>query len=181
MKEKFYIAKKIIHKQAIPLLLFSVLVLIVFVSVFGGRNAYASEQIAKVQCDVYVVNAEKQLVTSNLQFVSNLDSAVIELDDIDVEMDKHSKLEINYSVENITDRDFNFVLKLNEDEIENFKIEYYINNEFAGDLSNFTCVVEAFNTMDVKVELFVNDTLLDAYLSGSLELNFEFVGESSGN
>lgn len=177
MKEKVNIIMKLIRKQAILLLTLTAIMVLFFV-VVNRPKVYASEQVATVKCDVSVVDGEKQeLIASNTQAISNLESTMINFDDINVSLNKNSKLEFKYTIENVTNAECVYNLSLKKDRIENFKIEYYIGNDFNGDLETLNYVLAPLSIVEVKVVAYVDSVYCDACLSGSIELTFECVGE----
>ncbi len=177
MKEKKYIIAKLIRKQVVLLLLLTAIMILFFIS-FNRPKVYASEQIANVKCDVYIVNGEEyELIATDTQAISGLESSKINFTDIDVALTANSKLEFMYTIENITNEDCVYTLELNKDKIENFKIEYYIGNDFNGDLTSCNYVLAPLSVVEVKVVAYVDNVYCDANLSGSLELTFECVGD----
>ena len=93
MKEKIYIIAKLIKKQAVLLFLLSAILILFFVNV-NKSKVYASEIIANVKCDICVVNGETcELIESDTQAISNLESAVIDFSDVNVELDENEKLD----------------------------------------------------------------------------------------
>ena len=181
MKEKIYIVTKFIKKQAIPLLLISMAMVLFFVNFLNRPVAYASEQIASVRCDVCLVDGENvKMVSSDAQLISSLESSVIDFSDINVEIGARSKLEFNYYIENISSGEVNYGLTLNENLIKNFKIEFYVNNVLNGDLTNFNSSIESLDMVEIKVVVYVDNILSDAMLNGSLNLTFESVGGDNG-
>lgn len=178
MKERIHIIAKLIRKQAVLLFMLSAILVLFFV-VMNRPKVYASEQVANVKCEVSVVNGEnRELLASDTQAVSNLESAEIDFSDINAELNKNSKLEFVYTIENVTGSDCVYNLALNKNQIENFKIEYYIGNDFNGDLTSVNYVLAPLSVVEVKVVAYVDSVYCDAYLSGSLELTFECVGEN---
>ncbi len=180
MKENKYILTKIFKKHTIALLLTIVLLVLCLVSVFNRADVYAAELVANVKYDVFVVNGEeKEIVNADVKTISNLDQAIINFGDINVELDRFSKLEFVYELENINVGNTNFVLSLNESFIENFRIEYYLNDEFCGDLTQIYGTIKTMETVNIKVVVYVENIACDAALNGSLELTFESVGENN--
>ena len=177
MKEKFHIFAKLIRKQAILLFMLTVIVVLFFMSM-NRSTVYASEQVANVCCEVSVVNGEeREIVSTDMQAVSNLESASINFSDVNMNLNNNSKLEFNYTIENVTNENCSFNLELKKNKIENFKIEYYIGNDFNGDLTSCNCVLEPLSVVEIKVVAYVDSVYYDAYLNGSVELTFECVGE----
>ncbi len=180
MNDKNFILTKIFKKHTIALLLMLVLMVLFFLNVFNKPVVYASEQIARVQCDVVLVNGEgKELISSDIHGVSNLDSSVIDFSNIDIELQRKSKLEINYEIMNIYSSNCNFALNLKENMIENIIVEYYANDNYCGELTKAEFVVQTKEIINIKVVVFVDQPSCDAILNGSLELTFECVGETN--
>ena len=177
MKEKGYILAKIFKKHVVALMLFTVLLVLFLVNVFNKQDVYAAEMVANVKCDVFLVNGENRtIISSKVQNISNLDDSIINFSDVDVELDRFSKLEFDYEVENINRSSGTFIFGLKENVIENFVIEYYLNDNFCGDLTETYINLESFEVAKIKVVVYVENMARDAVLNGSLGLTFESVG-----
>lgn len=177
MKDCKYILSKVFKKQTIPLFLLTVLMVLFFASLFNGPVVYASEQIASVKCDVLCVEGENQkLIATDSQIISDLDVSEINFSDIDVKLNARSKLEFVYLIENITNENRSFKLELKDYNISNFKIEYFIDGDFVGELTTLSHVLLAGENVQIKVVAYVDKITCDASLSGALELTFESVG-----
>ena len=177
MKEKSYIILKLIKKQSFPLILLALIMVLFFANFFNKPIVYASEQIAYVKCDVNLVNGEDiDYVCSDEQAISSRENSVINFSDINVNLRAKSKLEFIYSIDNIDDNDCNYILKLNRNLIENFKIEYFVDNMLMGELTSFNSVLKSMESIEVKVVVYVENTKKDATLNGALELTFESIG-----
>lgn len=178
MKEFKCILSKLFKKQTIPLLLLTMLMVLFFVNLFNRPVAYASEQMAFVRCDVFVLDDDVQeVIATDNQIVSNFGVSEIDFSDINVELNAHSKLEFVYSIENITTKNCSFNLKLNDDNIQNIKIEYFIDDCFVGDLTKFDYVLATAESVEIKVVAYVDNVTCNASLNGNLALTFESVGE----
>ena len=180
MKEKSYIITKLLKKQA-PLIIFAVLMVLFLINFINRPDVYASEQIANVTCDVCVINGDKvKQISSDNQAISNLESSEINFSDVNVKLGAKSKLEFTYVIKNVRAEDCSFSLILNKNIIENFKIEYYVDNTFNGDLIQFDHVLTSLEKVEIKVVVYVDKVACDACLNGSLEIMFECVGEING-
>ena len=181
MRDNKYILAKVFKKQTIALMLFSVLVVLFLINLFNRPVAYASEQIANVKCDVIVAcEDEVNIISSNTQTFSYLDESVINFDDINVDLERDERLEIVYDVININNDNYSFVLKLVDEDIQNFIIKFYLNDELCEGLTEKNVVLKSMETAEFKVVIYVEDYLNDAALNGSLELSFECVGGNNG-
>ena len=181
MKEKSYIILKLIKKQALPFLLLSLMMALFFVNFLNKPIVHASEQIVNVKCDVSLINGEsKELISADEQAISDLESSVINFSDINVKLRAKSKLEFVYLIDNINDDDCTVNLILNKNLIENLKIEYYVDNNLIGDLTNYSSVLKSWESIEVRVLIYVENVARDANLNGSLELTFESIGGDNG-
>ena len=181
MKDRYYILTKLLKKQTMALILFSVLMVLFFVALFNRPVAYASEQIAVVSCEVSLVNDDHRvLLAKDIETISNLEESEISFSDIDVKLERNSKIEFDYIITNISNSNCAVNLSLNDKNIENFVVEYYVNDEFCGELIKLESCVESMENINIKVVVYVENPRCDAVLGGSLELIFRSVGDANG-
>lgn len=173
MKEMKYYLSKLIKRHTIPLLLLTVLMVLFFVNFFNRPNVYASELIAKVDCEINVINGDNvETVSKDHKLISSVDEANINFSDIKTELTSRSKIEVNYNVENISTGDCVFSLNLNKLEMENFDVEYSINDGEFVDLDSVINKINAAEIANIKVVISIDDLSKNAVLNGSLNLTF---------
>ena len=173
MKEKTYIITRLITKSLLPLLLFIVSMVSFFVNLINRPVAYASEYVANVECSVNLVNGKN---VENLSFdrklISSLDDCFISFSDIDVKLDKNSRIEIDYVIENIMNYEQRFNIEFSKKQLKNFNVDYSING------GNFNCLdklyqnILAEEVVQIKVVISIADVKQNAALGGDLKLTF---------
>ena len=173
MRDFKFILSKIFKKQFILLALVTMLTTLFVVNIVNRSNVRASEQLASVKCDVFVVEGKTaNLIATDVYIVSDLDVSEIGFGDVNVKLEKNSKLEFVYSIENITNKECVFGLELRDENIQNFKIEYYIDDNFVGDLTKFDYVLATSEFVEIRVVVYVENLCSDANVVGALELSF---------
>ena len=173
MRDFKFIVSKLFKKQFILLALVTMLTTLFMINIANRSDVRASEQLASVECDVFIVDDEKSnLIATDIHIVSNADVSEINFNDVIVKLNSHSKLEFVYLIENITSKDCVFGLELKNENIQNFKVEYYIDDNFVGDLTKFNHIVSISDVVEIRVVIYVDDVGADANLAGALELSF---------
>lgn len=171
MKEKIYILSKLFKKQTIPLFLLTALMVLFFLNVFSRPAVYAKQQLAKMQYEVAVLNGEeKQIVSRNAKTISNLEKSIISFDDIDVKLSAKSKIEFCYIIENITEENCLVNLKLNDEKIENFVFEWYVNDVFVGETIKIRETIKPLSLLKVTIVAYIENPCCDAILNGTIDL-----------
>ena len=101
MKDFKFILSKLIKKQMIPLLFITALMIMIPVFVVNRSDVYASEQLARVSLDVNLVGENVTNIASDKAILSDFETSNINLSNICVELDRDSRIECLYRVENL--------------------------------------------------------------------------------
>jgi len=177
MKNKLYILSKVLKNNAIPLLIFSMAMVLFFVGLSNRNIVYASEQIASIQLNVYnTCDGVSNCIASDSRMVSSAETTITGFADVDCELTAFSKIEMCYTINNITSNNCAVNLNLNRYEMQNIKVEYFVNNE-QGELTSLNGFVEAGKTLEIKVVIYVDNVASNAVLGGSLSLVLTSLGE----
>ena len=179
MRDFKFIVSKLFKKQFVLLLLVTMVMSLFLINVVNKSSVRASEQLASVKCDVYLIDGQEvDLISTDLHIVSDLDVSEIDFGDVDVKFNASSKIEFVYSIENITNKDCLFGIKLVDNNIQNFKIEYYVDGNLIGDLTSYNHILSTTEIAEIRVVIYVDNVCADANLEGALELSFEGVSNS---
>ena len=173
MKDFKFIASKLFKRCGAVVVLAAICCFTFCLSVFNKPVVYASEQIALVECVASVQDGEnKNVLSKDVKIFSDSDNSSLNFCDVDVELNSTSKLEYVYNISNISDDDCLVNLSLSKNSLENFKVEYYIDDNFVGDLTKFNHIVSISDVVEIRVVIYVDDVGADANLAGALELSF---------
>jgi len=180
MKERTYIALKLIRKHTIPLLLL-MMALVLFFMNFNRLVAYAQEQVASIDYSVCVVEGESvENVYNDHMVVSNAESTEISFDDVSVKLNSKSKLEFVYDIKNLSNENCELDLILNASELINFKVEIFADDESFGETTTLRYVIESNDLVKIKVVLSICNIAKNASMSGSMSLTMVTIGGVNG-
>ena len=148
-----------------------------FVGLSNRNVAYASEQIASVQLEVYnTCDGVSDCVASDSRMVSSAETTINGFADVDCELTAFSKIEMFYTINNITANGCAVSLNLNKHQMKNIKVEYCMEEEYL-ELTSLNSFIEAGKTLEIKVVAYVDNVLSDAMLGCSLSLVLTSLGE----
>lgn len=171
MKDLHYITIKLLKKHTIPLMLLLVAMVLFFVNSFNRPIALAQEQIANVYFSVNVCNDSViDNICSNNITVSNGKQTSVNFGEVDVNLKANTCVEIIYVIENIRNGKNLVTFNLNEENLINFKVDFFINNEFFGDLKTFDYTINKQDILKIKIVLSIVDVSQNACLNGGLNM-----------
>lgn len=176
MKDFKHIAFKIFKSGAWLPLLFVVTAIFMFSNALNYNVVYASEQIALISCKACVVEADNiSVINQNCKVFSDSDNSSLSFCDSDISLNSKSKLEYVYNISNISSKDCLVNISLNKLEMQNFKVEYFINDE-VGNLNNLSFVVGYGAEAEVKVVVSIDNISQNAILDGSIDVTVSSIG-----
>ena len=175
MKEFNYIASKIFKRGFCFVLLIAICFFAVCLNVFNKQDVYAKEQIAIVNCCVNLVEDEnKELITEDVKMFSNLDTSSMNFGDVNVKINARSRIEYVYSVNNISSSDCVFALNLEKEKLENFKVEYFVDEDNSSSTET-ALKVKSGKTAKFTVVVSIENVSKNAVLDGSLNISIKKV------
>lgn len=176
MKDFKFIASKLFKRCGAIFVLVAMCCFTFCLSVFNKPFVYASEQIALVECVASVQDGENiNVLSKDAKIFSDSDNSSLNFCDVDVELNSTSKLEYVYNISNISNDDCLVNLSLSKNSLENFKVEYFVNDMF-GNLDNFNCTVKKDCEVEVKVIVSIDNIAKNAVLDGCININVSNVG-----
>lgn len=176
-KENFFILFKVVKQHTIPLAIILMAMILFFINFSNSKNVFATQQVAEVKMNViHVNNGTTELLQQSKKTLTNNEFSISNLANINVNFSATSSLEFIYKLKNITDSDCYYSLTLNQTEMENLLIKYYIKDE-SGLLTTYSSSIKSGEMLDIRVVVSIENLARNATFNGDLMLTISNLGE----